>query len=351
MTTKFAAGLLILAGFSPVALARPLAAQQNRPLTDTSAPVSHRTRLILKDGTYQLVMSYRIDGNLVRYVSAERGGAEEEIPTSLVDLDATRRWEARHAAPPVNGSETTQPPVLDPELLKEEADRAARTPEVAPDLRLATEDSVLALDTFQGTPELVPLSQSDGDLNRDTSHSLLRAAINPLSSSHQIVQLRGERAPVQLHVDIPTLYLRIGDDSAPPTGGPPLTVDTHGANGQAPSTPAGGSPDSRYVIVRTDVRTGVRVIASFRIGLLGGVQRQEDVVETTTDMLPGNHWMKITSQQPLNFGEYALMEVISDQEVNLGVWDFGIHPVSPENRDAIKPSPRRPITLERRRPD
>ena len=102
------------------------------------------------------------------------------------------------------------------------------------------------------------------------------------------------------------------------------------------------------VIVRCDVRQDVRILTSFKIGALGGVKRQEDVVETTTEVLPGGHWMKLTPTQPLLFGEYALMEIISEKEVNLGVWDFGIHPTAPENRDAIKPQPRRPATLERR---
>ncbi|MGH9597302.1 MAG: hypothetical protein ACRD3K_10950, partial [Edaphobacter sp.] len=107
----------------------------------------------------------------------------------------------------------------------------------------------------------------------------------------------------------------------------------------------------RYVIVRADVRTDARVIASFRIGLLGTGQHQEDVVETTTELLPGGHWLKITPTQPLDFGEYALMEVISDKAINLSVWDFGVHPVAPENRDAIKPEPKRPVVLGHRLPD
>ena len=44
-------------------------------------------------------MSYRLVGSVVRYVCAERGGAEEEIPAALVDFDATRRWEQQHAVP------------------------------------------------------------------------------------------------------------------------------------------------------------------------------------------------------------------------------------------------------------
>jgi hypothetical protein len=338
---------LLLAVAAPMAHASPQHTTALQP--DNAAP--HRTRLILKDGTYQIVMSYRLVGDIVHYVSAERGGAEEDIPVALVDLDATRRWEKQHAqAAPDGDSGNPQAPAIDPELLKEEADRAALTPEVAKDLRLPEEDSTLALDTFHGAPELVPLAQTDSDLNRNTGHNLLRAAINPLSSAHQIVQLKGETSPIQLHIKDPVFYLRIGDETVGATGGKPLVVDTHGATGNAQNDPTGGSAQSRYVIVRADVRTNARVIASFRIGLLGSGQHQEDVVEATSELLPGGHWLKITPIAPLDFGEFALMEVISDKAVNLGVWDFGVHPVSPENRDVIKPDPRHPDTLERRGP-
>jgi hypothetical protein len=326
------------------------AAPQHTTALQPNNTAPHRTRLILKDGSYQIVMSYRIVGNLVRYVSAERGGAEEEIPVALVDFDATQRWEKQHtqAAPP--DPDNPQTPAIDPELLKEEADRAALTPEVAKDLRLPEEDSTLALDTFRGTPELVPLAQTDSDLNRNTGHNLLKAAVNPLSAAHQIVQLKGETSPVQLHVKDLVLYLRIGDESVGNTAGTPLTVDTHGATSRIQNDPGGGAATSRYVIVRADVRTGARVIDSFRIPLLGTGQHQEDVVETTTELLPGGHWLRITPKDPLDFGEFALMEVISDKSVNLGVWDFGVHPVAPENRDIIKPEPRRRGTLERHGP-
>jgi hypothetical protein len=344
ITNNLSAALLLAACLLAVA---PMHAQQHTTALQPTDTAPHRTHLILKDGSYQIVMSYRVVGSVVRYVSAERGGVEEEIPLSLVDLDATHRWEKQHAQPDPNNP---QPPAIDPELLKEEADRAALTPEVAKDLRLPEEDSTLALDTFRGTPELVPLAQTDSDLNRNTGHNLLKAAVNPLSAAHQIVQLKGEASPIQLHVKDPVLYLRIGDESVGNTAGTPLTVDTHGATSRMQNDPSGGSPNSRYVIVRTDVRTGARVIDSFRIPLLGTGQHQEDVVETTTELLPGGHWLKITPKEALDFGEFALMEVISDKAVNLGVWDFGVHPVSPENRDIIKPEPRHGTALERHGP-
>jgi len=129
--------------------------------------------------------------------------------------------------------------------VKEEADRAALTPEVAKDLRLPEDSSTLILDTYQGTPELVPLAQIDSELNRNTAHNILRAAINPLSAAHQIVTLKGERSDVQIHVAKPVLYLRIGDEAVAPTAGAPFTVDTHGATSAVKSGPGGGSPDSR----------------------------------------------------------------------------------------------------------
>ena len=316
-----------------------------RPMTDatqTASPAPHRTRLYMKDGSYQIVMNYQVKGKVVSYLSAEREQSED-VPYDLVDWDATRKWEQQH---PADGEAPA--PAIDPELLKEEADRAALTPEVAKDLNLPEQDSVLALDYYEGTPELVPLAQSEGELNRVTGHSILKLSINPRAASHEIASLKGVESPIQVHVASPVIYMRLDDGTAVDHGGTPLVVDTHGA-GSLKDNSLGDPTESGYVIVRADVRTDSRVLASFNISALSGkVQTQEDVTDTTTEVLPGGHWMKITPSKPLDFGEYALMEVLSDRDVNLGVWDFGVHPTAPENRDVLKPAPKRPVTLERR---
>ncbi len=319
-------------------------------LAQTAAPQPpHRLHLILRDGSFQLVLDYRVAGRNVVYHSAERGGAEEIIPLSLVDLEATHTWEKRHT---MTAEGQPAAPEIDPELLKEEAARAALTPEIAPDLHLPEQDSVLALDTFHSVPELVPLAQSDGQLNRNTAHNVLLGMVNPLSSPHTIITLKGMRAGVQVHVPDPVLYIRIGDDADTPASGSALTVDTHGAAGSATSASAGGAASSRYVIVRTDVRTDSRVLASFSLtSPQDGRSLPDEVTEVRAESLPGGHWQKLTPVRPLDFGEFALMEILDAKRVNLGVWDFGVHPAAPENRDAMKPEQKRRPSLDRHRED
>ncbi len=308
-----------------------------------------RTRLILKDGSYQLVYSYKVVGDVVRYRSAERDGQEEDVPLALVDLPATEKWKKDHE-PGANAEQTSQTPVISPELAKEEAARAALTPEVAPSLRLPEEDSVLALDTFRGAPELVPMPQSSSDLNKETAHAVQKGTINPASSPHRITDIPRERSDIQLHVPDPVFYVRIngGRNDEPVTSGGTFTVNTHGASGRA--TPSGGDASSSYVIQHVDVRTDARIVDSLRIAWLGTGRPQRDIVEMKAEILPGGHWMKLTPLQPLGFGEYALIEVLGPNTVNLDVWDFGVHSDAPENVEAIRTEEKRPPSLERRRP-
>jgi hypothetical protein len=335
-----AAVVLLLSGL--------VCAQQRHPIEipDTTQAVQPaRLRLFLKDGTYQVVLGYKVVGKVVRYLSAERNGESEDVPLELVDLPATERWKREHTeARSVNDSRA----VLSPELEKEEEERRALTPEVAPDLRLPSEDSVLALDTFRAVPELVPLPQVGSDLNKETAHGVLKAAINPASSAHRILEVQGFRSDIQLHVAEPVFYVRVGDEVAGVGGGEAITVDTHGSAGR--ETPAGGSEQSGYVIERLDARADVRVVDSFRIWQLGSGKRQPDVVEMRQEVLPGGRWMKLTPEQPLEFGEYALIEVLSDHELNLNVWDFGVHSDAKENVEAILPEVKKPVILERRTP-
>ncbi len=342
------AGIVLLRGGQKVTYA-----QQRRPLEPPIAAQpetpQHRARLYLKDGGYQTVLSYRVAGDVVRYRSAERNGAEEEIPLALVDLPATEAWAKAHdPLQPLASGASPQASVLSPELAREEAERTARMPEVAKDLRLPEEDSLLVLDTFQGTPELVPLPQQGSDLNRETAHAVLRKELNPAASPHDMLFLKDERADVQLHVPDPVFFVRLDgkerDDAAGGGGG--FTVDTQGQSGRA--TPGGGAPGSRYVLQRVDVRRGERAVSSLQLRLLDSGKTQPDVIEVQSELLPGGFWRRLTPKQRLEFGEYVLLEVLNDRVVNADTWDFGVHPTAKENDEALRPEPKRPAKLERR---
>jgi len=66
----------------------PLLAQTASAVT----PEQQTKRLILKDGSYQMVSKYEIQGDRVHYFSVERFDWED-LPASLVDWDATKTYE------------------------------------------------------------------------------------------------------------------------------------------------------------------------------------------------------------------------------------------------------------------
>jgi len=303
-----------------------------KPPTD-QATLATIHRLVLTDGSFQLVRRIEVKGDRVRYVSAERGGAWEELPLSLVDWTATLKYGHEHTTEGREESEATaDAKVLDAEEAAEKVEQNSRTPEVLPKLRLPNQDGVWALDYFQNSPELVTLEQNSGGVSQSTGHNVLRAAINPLAGHKQEVRLEGDRAKVHLHGAQPDLYVSLsgGDDTAP---GDAATFDTHGAKG----TPVVSSPESQYAIVRLDVRRNYRVVTSVNLSALGQVSQSQDVVPTTKTILTGRHWMKVTPKQPLTTGEYAVVELLNPKEVNLSVWDFSISPASGDNANAVLP--------------
>src|SRR5271156_2984279 len=189
-------------------------------------------RLVLKDGTYQVVTKYQKVGDRVRYFSAERG-QWEELPENLVDWAATQKWAQDHApgAKPAPEPEPTQPvSPANPEAAaidKEEQHARARTPDVSPGLRLPDQDGVWALDTFRDQPELVALAQNSASVDRQTGHNVLRATLNPLGGIQQNVQIPGAESKVKLHINDPAIYVSITGVDENEADASAVTVDTH----------------------------------------------------------------------------------------------------------------------------
>lgn len=297
-------------------------------------------RLILKDGSYQIVRQYEIKGAVVRYISAERGGEWEELPKELVDWPATERYAREHVPGSSGGSASANAAAaeIDKEEQEARAEEAARMPEVSKGLQLPNLDGVFALDIFRDKPELVEVTQSTGDVNRNMGHNILRSTINPLAGQKLTLRVNGAQAKVRLHVQDPALYVSLEESDTPVPDSTAFPVNTHGASSVKGTS--GGSPNSRYAIIRLEQRRDSRDIGSVNISLLGNISQSQNMIDTTAEILPGKHWMKLVPKQPLDRGEYALVEILSPKEVNLSVWDFGIDPTAPENTNARLPKER-----------
>jgi hypothetical protein len=305
-------------------------------------------RLILKDGSYQLVTTYEVKGERVRYKSAERG-EWEELPSALVDWPATEKYEKDRAA-----SAIPEAAAIDKEKEKENelaADREAEShlPQVAPGLRLPEDSGVFLLDNFQGQPQLVEMQQTEGDVNRNNRANILRGAIPMAGGAKQSIALDGDHAPVHAHVAVPSLYIKIDDES--PNNQPPPgetasakpsqpSLDAPRAQPQGPQHPQQPEqavvPFDRFRIVRTKVKNGNRILGDVKRNSAGKIIQNQDVVKTTIDRV-GPGWLKLTPTTDLAPGEYALVEMKGGEGINLYVWDFGVDPKGPANANPWKP--------------
>jgi hypothetical protein len=275
-------------------------------------------RLILKDGSYQLATKYEIKGDHVRYLSAERG-EWEEVPKSLVDWDATEKYEKERT----NGAPPPEAVELDRQLEAERRADEAKTPQVAPGLRLSEYSSAALLDTYQGQPQLVEIEQSGSEINSNKKGNILRAAINPLSSAKQTIELPGLHAKIQAHTTLPAVYLNL----QPPD---------EGAATNKPQDPE--LPWDRFKIVRVQVQSKEknRVVGAIKIAVYGKVSQEQNLIPTTAERLTGG-WVKVTPKEPLTPGEYAVAEMLGKEGMNLYVWDFGVNPSASANMQVTKP--------------
>jgi len=285
-------------------------------------------RLILKDGSYQLATKWEVKGDRVRYLSAERN-EWEEVPDSLVDWAATDKYEKDRAA----GTPSPEAIELDKELAAERATEEARSPAVAPGLHLPEDGSVVLLDTYQSQPELVELQQSGGELNRNRKANVLHAAINPIASSKQNIELEGVHAAIQSHTTLPSIYVNLEQGQE---GGTNAGFSEHPQQPQQPQQAQ--QPWDRFHIVRTKTKSGKRIVGDIKISMIGKVSQEQNLVPTTSQQLTGG-WVKITPNAALEPGEYAVVELLGKEGMNTFVWDFGVNSSAPANSAALKPEP------------
>jgi hypothetical protein len=295
--------------------AKPAAVEPAPKPCPFSLPDNPSHRIVLKDGNYQTASKCEVIGDRVHYMSTERS-EWEDLPMSLVDWDATNKYELGQVEKPKSSAEIA---AVDAEEEAERRQEEEKSPEIKPGLRLPSQGGIFLLDVYRDNPELIELVQNGGQLNQNRKSNILRAAINPLSKAKQTIEIKGARAAVQAHIPQPAIYVNIDTDQDARTG--------QGA----------GDVSDRFRIVRATSKKDARVIGAIEVAVYGKVSRKENYVQTRSEPL-NRQWIKVVPAQPLDPGEYALVEMLG-KDVNMYVWDFGVSPTAPENRSAWKPAP------------
>jgi hypothetical protein len=209
-------------------------------------------------------------------------------------------------------------------------------PEVAKGLNLPDEDGVFALDTFQGMPELVELKPSELNMKAKNRHGVSTLTPQALSRAH--LELDGEHAKAHLHVDSPVIYLSLNvPEENEPVLSNPITVSTEDAKPAVNVAHGAHSEASKFALVQLDERNTVRLVGTLTVSGNGSTVEGDDVIPATVEELPGKHWLRVTPRNKLLIGEYAVVEIISDTEVNQWVWDFSVNPATGDNLGSLGP--------------
>ena len=251
------------------------------PLTLEAAAI----KLYLKNGSYELVKNYEVQGDRVRYYSLDRG-AWEEIPKSLVDFAATQREEASTKVDQAKQLKAAE------ELQNQRFEIPTNNGyQIKQGVRLPGNGGVYAYD---GT-RVIPLIQDPANVVTDKKRiALIMVMPGPLLKKQALVVLPGGKAAVRITVPDPVFYIEDPDNW-------PM---------RALLVPLTEKKDSRVV---EKIQSGV--------GLGKSGEKRPDIPLERKQLAASVYELK--PLQPLESGEYALGEML-DQKLNISVWDFGV---------------------------
>jgi len=290
-------------------------------------------RLILKDGSYQSITKYEVKGDRVRYYSAERE-EWEELPSSMVDWPATEKYEKDRASAPA----IPEAALIDKETDADREAEESHLPQVAPGLHLPELSGMFLLDNFKSQPQLVEVQQGEGAIDRNAKGNIFRGVVG----AKETIEIDGEHAAVYAHVAVPSIYIKMEDDSSsqPPPGETASakpsqpSLDAPRDEPQRPQQPQQPEqpivPFDRFRIVQLKVKNGKRIVGDVKRAPTGKISQDQNSVKTTLDRV-GAGWLKLTPTTDLAPGEYAIVEMKGNAGMNLYIWPFGVNPNAPAN--------------------
>ncbi|HEX2711793.1 MAG TPA: hypothetical protein VHM88_06160 [Candidatus Acidoferrales bacterium] len=257
-------------------------------------------KLVLKDGSFHLVREYARKGDRVRYYSVERS-AWEEIPTDLVDWEATNKAEA--------AEEQRQREALEKIRAVQAAERAAApdvevdaSVEVAPGVFLPGGEGMFVVEGRN----VSPLTQAAAEIKRDKGRLVEQVLVPvPVVPTRFKVQVPGKRAALRINTAQPEFYMRTADAREP-----------------------------EMELIRAEIKGDKRQIGLLSTNIAGEHSEKRSAISIQRWRIAKGLY-RFTLSEPLHPGEYALAEILPDG-MNLFVWDFGVdesasRPASPHS--------------------
>jgi hypothetical protein len=252
-----------------------------------AVPLPKGKKLILTDGTFQVVREYHREGERVRYYSVERSGWEE-IPAALVDWAATQKAEAEQEA-------------HQKELTKEiqESEKAARFADLDVDTSFEVRPSVFLPDGvgFYALDEnkISVMQQEKAETHLEKGRTAERIITGiPLISQKQDVEIPGKEAKLRIHTADPEFYFRTADKR-----------------------------DPHLTLLRAEVKGDKRALEVISTNLAGQqTYKHSEVSLLQWDAARGLY--RFTVDQALAPGEYAVLETTTSEGQSTYVWTFGV---------------------------
>lgn len=234
-------------------------------------------KLYFKDGTYQLVREYTVEGDHLKYYSVERSDWEE-MPADLADLKRTDAEAAsRKTALDINAKQITE---------EEDAAKAERS-EIR---KIPRDPGVYMLENDQ----LRIFKLADAGVKSNKGRQILKYVTPiPIVAGKSTLEIQGEHSINILTDTHPEFFLQV-------------------------------SLNDSYGIVKLTSQKGVRIVE--RISVLPVVNEaveERDIVPTFTKQLTDSGLFRLWPQEALEKGEYAVIEY-NEGKVDARVWDFRV---------------------------
>ncbi len=235
-------------------------------------------KLYMKDGNYQIVREYKVEGDRVKFFTVERD-EWEEMPVALIDL---KRTEAEQSAKQTEINKQAK------EISEEDAAARALQAEI---MKIPQDPGVYMLDAgdqlriFKAAESTVHSNKGRTALRLISGIPFSGKATLEIPESHSVNVIAGD--------DRPTFYIQLSTQEA-------------------------------FGIVKLTPKAGVRIAERLTVEPVGKYTVEErDSIPVFTKQLTDGGLYKIWPQEALEKGEYAVIEY-TEGKVNPQIWDFRI---------------------------